>query len=317
VKTALLTTDLCVKVSGDETPLKIQEKYTFPCTVGSLTRAYLISSRRNSILSDMSARAETVGTAASPDEWNGFNRLFVHSDTLACVQDNLCIPCLYKIFPDGGKCLHQRWQELFPQNVRPELCPRFGTAAYDDSSYRGLYDRKTRLLTLGDGDFSFSLSLMSPTRKATRLTATSYESYQSISEAYLTGVSNIEQLSSLGVQVINGVDATELSACAELNEKKFDIAIWNFPCIGLRSAKTEDGQVKELELNKQLLRDFFLCVGPYLRSGGYNEIHITHKTTEPFSWWNIEQIATDCGLICEGTCVFDRYLFNLRIESRL
>jgi small nuclear ribonucleoprotein (snRNP)-like protein len=74
VKTALLTTDLCVKVSGDETPLKIQEKYTFPCTVGSLTRAYLISSRRNSILSDMSAvelKNDVVltGTLQSVDQY--------------------------------------------------------------------------------------------------------------------------------------------------------------------------------------------------------------------------------------------------------
>ena len=66
-----------------------------------------------------------------------------------------------------------------------------------------------------------------------------------------------------------------------------------------------DGQTKELEDNKNLLRKFFLNIFPYLKDDS-SEIHITHKTIEPFSWWGVINLAEDSGLFCHGAVIFDR-----------
>jgi hypothetical protein len=134
--------------------------------------------------------------------------LFLHSTTYNCAVQNRCIPCLYKIFPDGAednllkrmivtmnlssKTMHsfQSTAELdevecktakkflnrvdFPRNVRPEMCPRStepahttGAATIMTETENNLYSHlesdpigeRFDVLTVGDGDFSFSLSL--------------------------------------------------------------------------------------------------------------------------------------------------------------
>ena len=80
--------------------------------------------------------------------------LYVHRDTLACALGR-CVPCLYKVWPGGRRGL--------PPNVRPELCPRARDAAAarraDARGAVGLYRRGERVLTVGDGAFTFSLAL--------------------------------------------------------------------------------------------------------------------------------------------------------------
>jgi hypothetical protein len=68
-----------------------------------------------------------------------------------------------------------------------------------------------------------------------------------------------------------------------------------------------DGQAQELAENKSLLRGFFVDVQQVLLPHG--EVHVTHKTVEPFSWWRIIELALECGLQYEGGVVFDRYVY--------
>eukprot|EP01032_Pedospumella_encystans_P009510 gene9510-11187_t len=88
--------------------------------------------------------------------------------------------------------------------------------------------------------------------------------------------------------------------------KHFDVVIWNFPCLSLPAGA--DGQAKELEANRELLTLFFKNVHAFLRKGT-GEVHISHKTVEPFSWWGIKQLAKDSGFDFAYAVIFDRCNF--------
>lgn len=227
---------------------------------------------------------------------------FIHKETFKCAYQGQCIPCFYKIFP-----LHK--SKLHP-NQRPEMCPRSKNKDFVD----GLYSANKLTLTVGDGDFSFSLSLSNGLRKGRRdnlinLIATSYESGETVCSVYPNAAQNIRLLKSKGVPVIHDVDAANLEQ-SELLTKDFrgrlDVIVWNFPC--KRAEYGADAQVDDIEENKELLRGFFRCSKVFLKSEE-SEIHLTHKTLEPFCWWNIIEIGRECGFHCEGTVVFDRYLY--------
>ena len=270
--------------------------------------------------------------------------LFAHSTTLECAIDNKCIPCLYKIFPEGKedsllKSLESvsSWRiknrMKFPTNVRPEMCPRTKPHATMEgscgmylptSSYSVQADNasseaasKMSVLTLGDGDFSFSLSLANQLLgdDSVQLTATSHESLRSVLTTYKPHAeTTLANLRKLGATVLHEVDATQIALTTELHKpsskeratpkmKHFDVVIWNFPCLSLPAGA--DGQAKELEANRELLTLFFKNVHAFLRKGT-GEVHISHKTVEPFSWWGIKQLAKDSGFDFAYAVIFDR-----------
>lgn len=259
--------------------------------------------------------------------------LYVHKDTLNCALQNLCVPCLYKLSPTG-----QFGEIRCAPNQRPESCPRatlpsvissrdVNVALQTRTNYRGLYTLHTSrseevkhtkdqvvenvqeqtILTVGDGDLSFSLSVARGVAAACakfvnkssvltarsgiagsgfQLTATTHESLNSLLRTYSDAASNIAALNALGVRVLHDVDATQL-AISPVAGQKFDTIIWNFPCVGLppktpptssnkvSTGVGNDGQVEEQEQNQKLLSAFFQNAPKHLTATG--EVHITHK----------------------------------------
>jgi len=137
---------------------------------------------------------------------------------------------------------------------------------------------------------------------------TSYESQDTVLSTYPSSRSNINALKEMGCHVLFEVDATNLANTKVINDKckdYFDAIIWQFPCIAV--SKGADGQVNELAENQELLRNFFKNAQDLLNDTG--EIHVTHKTSEPFSWWKIINLGIESGLKYEGSVIFDRYLY--------
>lgn len=269
-------------------------------------------------------------SAATEERTRDTERLFVHSATVRCAEQHRCRACCYKIVLYGRA-------GLLP-NVRPELCPRMASTdakqSSDDASDAqessnedtateaaastgasiGLYDagEVKRILTVGDGNFSYSLALATAFQPiaadaSTRveLVATSHESRDTILETYPDGERILDALHAMTshVRVEHEVDATNATQMQALGQ--FDRVIWNFPCV--RAPRGEDGQNKEMEANKQLLADFFAHVGAMLTPTG--EVHVTHKTKAPFGQWGIEKIAESHGLRHERSVIFDRCLY--------
>lgn len=297
-------------------------------------------------------------------ECDGRSRhLYVYSQTLDCVLQRQCIPCLHKIFLGGrndhyllellsstgvesrkgasssaaavtvavaidtGSVIRKptRGGEEYPSNTRPELCVRSGlkpvskvgrgcmsppqvdlmTNIYGARLEASDFQSEYAVLTVGDGDFTFSLSLAETDKfqqcidckdssgnpscimeshpriagcRRLKLTATSHESYQSICITYPHAVDTLNRLKHLGATVLHDVDATDLqhgSPFAAEDTHTFDFIIWNFPCVSLPAGA--DGQTSELEQNRALLRRFFANIRPFL-TVDRGEVHITHKT---------------------------------------
>ncbi|CAI5703052.1 hypothetical protein KXD40_003967 [Peronospora effusa] len=239
-------------------------------------------------------------------QWRDLDLLYVHSDTLHCALTR-CIACCYKIV------LYSRPGLL--SNVRPEMCLRLtaktkaeppAAEAFEHSI--GLYDatKVKRILTVGDGNFSYSLALARALRPETgvQLVTTSHESRTTVLETYPDSEKILGELNAMtNVTVQHEVDATNAEQMKALGQ--FDRVIWNFPCV--RAPRGKDGQNEEMEMNKKLLHDFFSHVDQILTPIG--EVHVTHKTKAPFGQWGIENIAKINKLCHKQSVVFDRCLY--------
>ena len=147
---------------------------------------------------------------------------------------------------------------------------------------------KWRILTIGDGDLSFSLSLKrhySPTQ----LTATIFDNLTTLTEKY--GANNYQQLKQQGCQVLTGFDVTNPQTWSDLASQQFDLVIFQFPLIpGFRSQHEFTQQNADINtLNRHLLRTFLINSGAYfLDSHGAQLCVITSKDVKPYREWNIE-----------------------------
>ena len=183
--------------------------------------------------------------------------------------------------------------------------------------YPSLVNQNQQILTIGDGDFSFSLSLIkisNARNQNNKFVGTSYESRETILKIYSNSDNILNNLEKEGAIVFHNIDAKNLQSQLQLKpfKRSFHIIIWNFPCVASPNGK--DGQVQEINDNVELLTSFFSsCKKLLIKSkekGEYGEVRITHKTIEPFCWWNILQIAENCGWYHIGSVVFDKCLYK-------
>ena len=219
--------------------------------------------------------------------------LFVLGTTLHCAHGG-CVPCCYKIFQHAGPSSTR----LRP-NERPELCHRLRaglpsteppTASANGTGPRrcGMYDGRMHILTVGDGNFSFSLALarrLCPF-DAGSLVATSHESAETVRRVYPDAAAHIDELTALGASVYHGVDATALDETLPATARRqYHRVVWNFPCIGRGLSAGSDGQNAEMDANKQLVQGFGASAARLL--GPEAELHITHKTKPPYCQWMV------------------------------
>ena len=156
--------------------------------------------------------------------------LHVMVETVQCALSG-CVPCCAKVLINQQGA----WTSL--PNARPETCFRLVRAANSAKMPRvisiGLYRQGQSILTVGDGDFSFSLAL-ARALKGARVVATSYESHASLAKVYGAVCTDaLRELEQLGAVVAHGVDAAELGTTLPVGAVPtggFDRVVWNFPC---------------------------------------------------------------------------------------
>ena len=241
------------------------------------------------------ANARAVDVKRGEFPTRNCDRLFAQDVTVHCAEHRQCVPCAYKI-GCYDVALDREFTEIVP-NQRPEQCPRAKEMSTVREGTLG-YRAGMSVLTVGDGDFSFSLALARILSKGhqsggKRLIATSYESQATLEGVYPNLLDTLAELEGCGAQVAYQVDATRLTETLPgriLNAKeslRFHRIVWNFPCTAIGCG--QDGQNDAMEENKDLVRRFVNDARHLLHSDG--EIHLLHKTKPPYNQWKLENVA--------------------------
>ncbi|MED6127879.1 hypothetical protein PIB30_092278 [Stylosanthes scabra] len=153
------------------------------------------------------------------------------------------------------------------------------------------YSSDHQILLVGDGDFSFSLSLARSFGSASNILASSLDSYDDVNKKYKQAKFNLDELQKLGACVFHGVDATKMKFLPDLKMRKFDRIIFNFPHAGFYG---KEDNLEVIKKHKDLVLGFFKNASRMLRANG--EIHVNHKTSAPFNNWEIEKLGAQSSL---------------------
>ncbi len=169
-----------------------------------------------------------------------------------------------------------------------------------------------RILTVGDGDLSFSHALTYHI-KPSNLVATTYDDVNTIEQKYADNA--LSSLQQLNVKTLTEFDITKPSAWQRLGDARFDLVIFQFPLIpafnneAAFKAHAQQGGVNVL--NRALLHQYLKYANKYgLDKYGPRLCYITSKDVKPYREWNIEG-SLNQGLNCYylGQMRFDISLF--------
>ncbi|ASM52044.1 hypothetical protein PESP_b0494 [Pseudoalteromonas espejiana DSM 9414] len=167
-----------------------------------------------------------------------------------------------------------------------------------------------RILTVGDGDLSFSNALHAHI-KPSKLVASTYDSASTIEQKYESNA--LSTLKANNVDVLNSFDVTNPDCWQALGQSlhSFDVVIFQFPLIpafvGREAYESNTRQSSMNVLNRSLLHQFIKYANEFaLNPNGPMLCYITSKDVKPYREWNIEG-TLNTGLHAEylGQMPFD------------
>lgn len=147
-----------------------------------------------------------------------------------------------------------------------------------------------RILTVGDGDLSFSHALLSAIQPKA-LVASTYDSKETLCNKYTDNA--LELLENADVSVLTQFDVTSQADWQRLNGQQFDLVIFQFPLIPAfkseRVFKEQTQSTSANTLNRALLHQFIKNACEHaLDKAGPQLCYITSKDVKPYLHWNIE-----------------------------
>jgi hypothetical protein len=144
---------------------------------------------------------------------------------------------------------------------------------------------KSSTLLLGEGDFSFALSIGNKitNEDAALITATEYRQLNQLNTVYSNAAANIAAITQKNMRILGGIDVNTLST--QFVGEKFKTVMFQFPFM---TRANGSGDIRGTQL---LLQNLFAQADPLMDTGGY--IYITQT-----SFWGKK---LDLGNLCAGS----------------
>ncbi len=148
-----------------------------------------------------------------------------------------------------------------------------------------------KVLTIGDGDLSFSRSLVED-HQHTDIVASTLDSQATIRSKY--SQQDIDWLADKGINTVHQLDVLDWSSIPDDMKHVFDLIIFQFPLIPASSSLKGLGSSIQLNtniLNRLLVVNYIKCCFSDLLSPiGANLCYLTTKDVKPYSDWNLENL---------------------------
>eukprot|EP00947_MAST-08B_sp_MAST-8B-sp1_P001774 g1774.t1 len=138
---------------------------------------------------------------------------------------------------------------------------------------------RVRVLTVGDGDLTYSVALARAYGSRIALTATTFVDADELVRTYELAAGCLEELAARGQQVRHGIDATTLEAADPPLGTAFDHIVFNHPHLGLGDLKDTEAHSKR---HSVLVAHYFASARALLAPAG--QIHLTLSTSTSFVW---------------------------------
>ncbi|KAK7300017.1 hypothetical protein RJT34_10848 [Clitoria ternatea] len=173
------------------------------------------------------------------------------------------------------------------------------------------YNNHQKILLVGDGDFSFSLSLAKAFGSASNMVATSLDSKVTLTSNYSKASANLQELEKLGCTLLHEMDAHFLHRHPLLQNKVFDRIVYNFPHAGFFYPEADHWQIR---LHQNLVLGFMQSARKIVSQDG--EIHVTHKTCNPYCKWDVVKLAEEAELLLVEEVAFKRWDYPGYVNKR-
>jgi len=161
------------------------------------------------------------------------------------------------------------------------------------------YSNSHQILLVGEGDFSFSLTLANAFGSAENMVPTSLDSREKVLQLYDSAHETLSNLERLGATLLHGVDATTMEKHHMIRKMRFHRIVYNLPHAGFYGKEDDEKVIKK---HRHLLKMFFKNARSLLTKSG--EIHVTHKENGPYEKWELVKQAEECGLLLKGSVRF-------------
>ncbi|KAF3925879.1 hypothetical protein ABW20_dc0104318 [Dactylellina cionopaga] len=163
----------------------------------------------------------------------------------------------------------------------------------------------SNLLLVGEGDFSFTHSLIKTPHVApsTILTTSTNESEAITLEKYPQSEDTLNAIREAKHRLFFNVDVTK-SYPKGIRTRTYDAIIFNFPHTGGLTTAVD----RQIRANQELLLAFLKNSVPLLSTAG-GTIVVTLFEGLPYSNWNLRELAKSVGLQCQRSFKFDAGMY--------
>jgi len=171
------------------------------------------------------------------------------------------------------------------------------------------FEPSWRILTVGDGDLSYSAAIAKH-HKVASITATTLDSETVIREKYQDHA--IDDLRALDIEPVFSADITDPRTWRERLKKSFDLVIFQFPLIPAIGSKQDYESGLSINLRNRRLLHLFLSHSEkfLLDDTGAGIACISSKDVKPYTEWNLETaIAVHTGMNYVGKHPFELSAF--------